>query len=371
MDHMLHNIWEQPAIAQACLELPLDLNPLHLEDTIQQIQHIQIIACGSSYHAGLVAKTWFEAIAHLPTQVQEASEYPAIDPFLTPQGFRIFISQSGFTSDVITVAQSVKKATSQGLPNSISTLGITNGSQTPLHTWVDHIIQTPAGTEQAIAATKTFLAQLIILLRLVLQLATQRQTQSQQTLDRLNQALSAVPSQIEQTLQQQTAILPTLAQRLLHAEHCILLGRGIQRAIALEGALKLKETAYLHAEGYSAGDFMHGPIALIEPGFPLIAIALPNSLNYNKTIENLRRIKSYGATVIGITPSTNLEMVDLCDHICPIDLNTPSLDCSSHTATEWLSPLLTVLPLQLLAHAIAQIRGYTMDQPRHLTKFLA
>jgi glucosamine 6-phosphate synthetase-like amidotransferase/phosphosugar isomerase protein len=338
------NIQEQPAVAQRCLDMALTL-PDH-------IQQINIAACGSSRHAGLVAKVWFEQLARIATRVDDASEYANQLPLPTPQTMLQLISQSGFTADVLAAAQAER---SRALPPHLQPhlLGLTNGSATPLEDLVDTLIQTPAGEEQAVAATKTFLAQLIVLLRMALHWGEVHSPQAAV----LQPALAQIPDQIQTILDQSIAQVQKVAQIVAAADHLILLGRGINAPIAQEGALKLKETCYLHAEGFAAGDFMHGPIALVEPGLPVIVIALPNSPTYAAVMANAQRIKSYGAYLIGITSD---DPDSIFDAVLPIA-----------AVPELLSPLLTVIPLQLLAYQVAELRGLAVDRPRHLTKFIA
>lgn len=338
------NIHEQPAVAQRCLDYPLTLPKL-------KIQQINIAACGSSRHAGLVGQIWFEQLAHIATRVLDASEYGENLPLAKPDTLLCLLSQSGFTADVLAAAQAER---SRLLPSHLKPhlLGLTNGSATPLHDLVDTIIQTPAGEEQAVAATKTFMAQLIMLLRLALDWG---KVLSPDAIQRL--ALGKIPGQMQTLLDRPPTGLAKVAQVVAQADHLILLGRGINAPIAHEGALKFKETCYLHAEGFAAGAFMHGPIALIEPGLPVIVIAIPGSPSYPKIMANAERVKSYGAYLIGITPDHS---AGIFDAVLPI----PQM-------LELLSPLVTVIPLQLLAHEVALQRGLAIDQPRHLTKFIS
>ncbi len=339
------NIHEQTAVAQRCLDYPLTLPEL-------KIQQINIAACGSSRYAGLVGKIWFEQLAHIATRVDDASEYADQLPLPTPNTVLCLLSQSGFTADVLAAAQVER---SRSFPPHLRQhlLGITNGQATPLHALVDTLIQTPAGEEQAVAATKTFLAQLILLLRVACRWA---EVHSPSEIYPLQAALAKVPEQIQAILNRPPKVLEKVAQVIAQADHLILLGRGINAPIAHEGALKFKETCYLHAEGFAAGDFMHGPIALIEPGMPVIVIAIPGSPSYPKIMANAERVKSYGAYIIGITPNNSSGIFDA---VLPI----PEM-------LELLSPLLTVIPLQLLAHQVALARGVAIDRPRHLTKFI-
>jgi glucosamine 6-phosphate synthetase-like amidotransferase/phosphosugar isomerase protein len=325
---MLANILEQPIVADRTLAL--DLSPPSIADITQ----ITFAACGTSRHAALVARFWWQQLG-LPISVEDAADWQPIG--LGPNHLVYLLSQSGQTRDVMAVAAACPAATLWGM---------TNGNQTALHQATRYILQTPAGEEKAVAATKTFLSQLLLLLRLGLTLA-------ERPMD-----LAAIPAQIQTTLSIVDRPCQTVAAKLAQSSRVILLGAGINTPIALEGALKLKETAYLHAEGLASGDFMHGPIAMIEPGFPVITIAIPDDPNYANTIAQALRVKSYGAYLVGITTedSPDAAIFDVVLPIVPI--------------TAMLSPLLTVLPLQLLAYYTAQVKGLNIDAPRNLTKFI-
>jgi glucosamine 6-phosphate synthetase-like amidotransferase/phosphosugar isomerase protein len=326
---MLANILEQPIVADRCLAL--DLSPPSIADITQ----ITFAACGTSRHAALVARFWWQQWLDLPIGVEDASDWQPTG--IGANHLVYLLSQSGQTRDVMDVAAACQAATLWGM---------TNGNQTALHQATCYMLKTPAGEEKAVAATKTFLSQLLLLLRLGMSLA-------ERSLD-----LATIPAQIQTTLTIADRACQTVAAKLAQSSRVILLGAGINAPIALEGALKLKETAYLHAEGLASGDFMHGPIAIIEPGFPVITIAIPDDPNYAKTIAQAQRVKSYGAYLVGITTedAPDAAMFDVVLPIAPV--------------TALLSPLLTVLPLQLLAYYTAQAKGLNIDAPRNLTKFI-
>jgi glucosamine 6-phosphate synthetase-like amidotransferase/phosphosugar isomerase protein len=340
---MWANIWEQPIVAQRCLALPLPPMP-----DIEAIEQVCFAACGTSRHAALVARSWWSGLTQLPVLVEDAADgAPAA---LSPTSLLYLLSQSGQTRDVLKIAQRFPQ---------LMRWGLTNGAQTQLHELADYTLQTPAGEEKAVAATKTFLAQLILLLRLALCWHDRLGLHHPQAIA-LRQNLAHLPQQIEATLRQVEQPCQQVAVRLNQANQMILLGSGINTAIALEGALKLKETVYIHAEGASSGNFMHGPIAIIDSGFPVVTIAIPSSENYAKTLLEAQRIKSYGAYLVGITTTDAVYDADLFDAVLPI---VP--------VDEWLSPMLTVLPLQMLAYEMAKVRGLDIDAPRNLTKFIA
>jgi glucosamine 6-phosphate synthetase-like amidotransferase/phosphosugar isomerase protein len=347
---MLANILEQTAVAERCLALAL-------VDADLQVQHLDIAACGSSRHAALVGKTWFEHYAQLPTRVFDASEYADNLPLALPNSLLMLISQSGFTADVLSAGKAERSRSEMSL------LAITNASQTPLQALAGRAIVTPAGPELAVASTKTFLAQLIILLRLALQFATIRQSLSPSQIQSWQSQIEQLPELIQTTLDAQfeggqlkgTAI----AEQVASASSLIALGCGINAPIGLEAALKLKETAYLHAEGLAAGDFMHGPLAMVQPGLPVVAIAIPGSGNYRRIMAHADRARACGAMVTVITTQRNVANLAAWDAVLPI----ADID-------EWLSPILTVIPLQLLAYSVALQRGLNVDQPRNITKFI-
>jgi glucosamine 6-phosphate synthetase-like amidotransferase/phosphosugar isomerase protein len=347
---MLANILEQTAVAERCLALPLVLPDAYL-----QVQHLDIVACGSSRHAALVGKAWLEHYAQLPTRVFDASEYADNLPLALPNSLLMLISQSGFTADVLSAGKAERSRSAMPF------LAITNAADTPLQTLSGFTIVTPAGPEQAVASTKTFLAQLIILLRLALQFATARQSLSLSAIQALQSQIEQLPELIEQTLQAQFLGLQlnctAMAAHIAAESSLMALGSGVNVPIGLEAALKLKETAYIHAEGLAAGDFMHGPLAMVKPGLPVVAIAIPGSGNYQRVLAHADRVKDCGGTVIGITTQSNVGA--RWDGVLPIG----DID-------EWLSPILTVIPLQLLAYSVALQRGVNVDQPRNITKFI-
>ncbi|MBE9030022.1 SIS domain-containing protein [filamentous cyanobacterium LEGE 11480] len=338
---MLANIFEQPSVAERCLAMDLPMPPL------PDVDRVIFSACGTSRHAGMVGRSWWQTLLQIPAHLEDAADgYPVQVP---PKSLIYLLSQSGQTRDVIDVAQRFPTAPKWG---------ITNGSKTRLHELASYTLQTHAGEEKAVAATKTFLGQLLLLLRVALAWHDRANRNVPQTIV-LQSKIAQIPQQIQTTLNQTEVACQQVAQKLVAADRLILLGSGINTAIALEGALKLKETVYLHAEGLSSGDFMHGPIAIIESGFPVITIAIPGSATYDKTITEAKRVKSYGAYLIGITTESAVYDADLFDAVLPIT----DID-------ELLSPLLTVIPLQLVAYYMAKNRGLAIDAPRNLTKFI-
>jgi len=261
----------------------------------------------------------------------------------------IGVTQSGETADTLAAIELAKKRGDR-------CLGITNRPESSLSRIAEHVLDTQAGIEIGVAATKTFIAQLLIFYLLALELGTIRKTLSPEASQRIILGLRQLPAQIEIILESQERYIEQLAHKFVHTKDFIYLGRGINFPIALEGALKLKEVSYIHAEGYPAGEMKHGPIALLDKDVPVVAIATPGSV-YEKVLSNAQEAKARDAELIGVAPLSDPVAVATFDHLLPI----PIVD-------EMLSPMLTVIPLQLLAYHIAAHRGLDVDQPRNLAK---
>ena len=367
---MLQEILSQPKVIQDCLEKFINpawgananqqpMTKLHLPQKIwAKLERIQIIGCGSSYHAGLVAKYLLEQLAEIPTEVHYASEQAYANSPLTANTLTIAVSQSGESADTLQAVKIDKqRRSSQSSELASRILAIANKSNSSLEHLADSTIITPAGEEKAIAATKTFTAQVITFLMLALELATRRQTLPEIRIQQIINDLRQLPRQIEIMLPTQELYVQELVTFLAKSQHCIFWGRGINYAIALEGALKFKETTYIHAEGFAAGEFKHGHIALVDHNIPILAIASPHSRTFNKLLANVQQVKKRGAHLIGITPLDNPETAALFDHILPIPVGD-----------ELLSPIFNIIPLQLLADHLAVHRGLDVDHPRYLTK---
>lgn len=323
------------------------------------LDEIHILACGTSRHAGLVGQYWLEQLAVIPTRVRSATEVQDAPWPLTPNTLTIAVTQSGETADTLAALRlETARHHESGYTHHPPSIGITNQPGSTLTQEVDHTLFTLAGPEIGVAATKTFTAQLVIFLCLALDLAARRHTMLEEDWQATVIALQQIPTLMQQVLEQERAV-QRLAQSLVAAEHCILLGRGVNRAIALEGALKLKETTYLHAEGYAGGEFLHGPIALLEAKVPVIAI-VPNSSSAEAMLATVEKAKAHGSPAIGlITQDLAAKTTALFDH----QIILPAID-------HQLSPLLTVIPLQLLAYHIAVRRGLDVDRPRNIMKTL-
>ena len=366
---MLKEIYEQPGVVRTCLEAYLNDN-WHPEDKTQSpinlglapklytdLEKIQILACGTSWHASLVGKYLLEQLAGIPTMVQYSSEFRYAPAPLTANTLTIGVTQSGETADTLAALEMEKRRRIGQLPQyEPRLLGITNRAESSLAPIVNGIIETHAGIEIGVAATKTFVAQLVAFYCLALDLAWQRQTLTSHRLEEILTGLRQLPAQIEMILESQERYIEELAHSFAETHDFIFLGRGINFPIALEGALKLKEISYIHAEGYPAGEMKHGPIALLDAKVPVVAIAMPGNV-YEKVLSNAQEAKARDARLIGVTPMNDQDAAETFDDLLPV----PGVE-------ELLSPILTVIPLQLLAYHIAARRGLDVDQPRNLAK---
>jgi len=366
---MLKEIYEQPGVVRTCVETYLDTtwtsdrgtNPVTLglaDDLFTDLEHVQIVACGTSWHASLVGKYLIEQLAGLPTMVQYASEFRYSPSPLTRHTLTIGVTQSGETADTLAALEMEQKRRQESADPALAPrmLGITNRPESSLARLVPHIIDTHAGIEIGVAATKTFIAQVMAFYFLALDLAYRRQTLKLERIEQIIEDLRQMPGQIEAVLESQERYIEELAHEFNATQDFIFLGRGINFPIALEGALKLKEISYIHAEGYPAGEMKHGPIALLDEKVPVVAIAMPGAV-YDKVLSNAQEAKARDARLIGVVPLNDEDAEETFDSLLPV----PVVD-------ELLSPILTVIPLQLLAYHIAARRGLDVDQPRNLAK---
>ncbi|OUC12298.1 MAG: glutamine--fructose-6-phosphate transaminase (isomerizing) [Alkalinema sp. CACIAM 70d] len=365
---MLKEIYEQPGVVRSCLEAYLvpdwiqssQVSPIQLNlptALIENLQQIQIVACGTSWHASLVGKYLLEQLAGIPTTVQYASEFRYSPPPLLPHSLIIGVTQSGETADTLAALEMERNRRSALEPAFQSrSLGITNRPESTLGQMVDHVIDTQAGIEIGVAATKTFVAQLMAFYFLALELAYQRQTIAIEQIEKILEGLRQLPAQIESVLESQERYIEELAHDFAETQDFIFLGRGINFPIALEGALKLKEISYIHAEGYPAGEMKHGPIALLDAKVPVVTIAMPGTV-FEKVLSNAQEARARDARLIGVTPMDEMEAAETFDTLIPV----PHVE-------EILSPIVAVIPLQLLSYHIAARRGLDVDQPRNLAK---
>ena len=366
---MLKEIYEQPGVVRDCLEayFPTEENaqitaesPVKLDlpaEFYADLEQVQIVACGTSWHAALVGKYLLEQLAGIPTQVQYASEFRYAPSPLTAHTLTIGVTQSGETADTL-AALSMEKERRQGKEAKYQArlLGITNRPESSLGNMVANIINTHGGIEIGVAATKTFVAQLMAFYALALDLAYRRQEISPLRFEEILTGLRQLPGEIEAILETQEKYIEHLVHDFTETKDFIFIGRGINFPIALEGALKLKEISYIHAEGYPAGEMKHGPIALLDTKVPVVAIAVPGNV-YEKVISNAQEAKARDSRLIGVTSVKDGEAAEIFNDLIPVS-----------EVEEILSPILTVVPLQLLAYHIAARRGLDVDQPRNLAK---
>ena len=366
---MLKEIYEQPGVVRDCLEAYFSRfengqitaeSPVKLDlpaEFYTDLEQIQIVACGTSWHAALVGKYLLEQLAGIPTQVQYASEFRYAPSPLTANTLTIGVTQSGETADTL-AALAMEKERRQGKESKYQArlLGITNRPESSLGNMVANIINTHGGIEIGVAATKTFIAQLMAFYALALDLAYRRQEISDSRFEEILTGLRQLPGEIETILETQERYIEHLVHDFSETKDFIFIGRGINFPIALEGALKLKEISYIHAEGYPAGEMKHGPIALLDAKVPVVAIAVPGNV-YEKVISNAQEAKARDSRLIGVTSVKDGEAAEIFNDLIPVS-----------EVEEILSPILTVIPLQLLAYHIAARRGLDVDQPRNLAK---
>ena len=353
---MLKEIFEQPKSIADCLRGRLDPKTGRLVlgglrdymNKFQNAERIIITACGTSWHAGLVAEYLFEEFARVPVEVEYASEFRYRNPVISDKDFIIAISQSGETADTLAAIELAKSkgATIFGVCNVV-------GSSIPRTTHAG--CYTHAGPEIGVASTKAFTAQISVLTMMALKLGYQRGTLPESKYILMLHELADIPAKVEKALQTNDAI-KKIAEQYKDARNMLYLGRGYNFPVALEGALKLKEISYIHAEGYPAAEMKHGPIALIDEEMPVIFIATLDS-SYEKVVSNIQEVKARKGKVIAVVTEGDKQVKALADHVIEIP-----------PTNEAFTPLLSVIPLQLLSYHIAVLRGCNVDQPRNLAK---
>lgn len=312
------------------------------------INKIFIVACGTAYHAGIVGKYYLEQLARIPVEVDIASEFRYRSPIIDSKCLAIVISQSGETSDTLEALKEAKRLGAR-------TLAVTNVVGSSIAREADQVVYTYAGPEIAVASTKAYTTQLLVMLMLAIYVGQLRKTLDPKEVATLVKGIRAIPEEIHQTLENVEQI-KIFATKYGSSEDAFFLGRSLDYAVALEGALKLKEISYIHAEAYAAGELKHGTLALIEEGVPVIVLATQPDV-YDKTISNLQEVKARGAMVIGIGMEGDNKIAQHADHVIFIP-----------KAEKHLAPLMAVLPLQLLAYYAALTRGCDVDKPRNLAK---
>jgi glucosamine--fructose-6-phosphate aminotransferase (isomerizing) len=363
---MQKEIFEQPRAVRDTLlgRISQDTGKIFLdemqitEQQFREFQQVRIVACGTSWHAGLAGKFMIERLARLQVEVDYGSEFRYRDPILDSKTLTVCISQSGETADTLA---GQREAKSKGSP----TLAICNVMGSMVTREAAGTILTHAGPEIGVASTKAFTSQLTALLLLAAHLGQLREKLTGQAAKTLLQEFTRIPHKIEMVLQAEETShhCETLARQLFRHTDFLYLGRGIHYPIALEGALKLKEISYIHAEGYPAGEMKHGPNALIDENLPVVVLAThdasdPDSVTrYEKSVSNIQEVKARDGIVISVVTHGDNLASKSSDHVIEIPL-----------APELLSPLLEIIPLQLLAYHIAVRRGCDVDQPRNLAK---
>jgi glucosamine--fructose-6-phosphate aminotransferase (isomerizing) len=353
---MLKEIYEQPRALRDTIRgrFSLDTGQLYLDgleslrDTLPTIKRIVLVACGTSWHAGLVGKFLLEELVRIPTEVDYGSEFRYRDPILDEQTLIVTISQSGETLDTLVSLREARRA-------GCKCLAICNVVGSTLSRESDGVLYTHAGPEIGVASTKTFTSQLAALYLLALALGRARGRIDGARAQELLGELVSLPQQMEQVLRLDPE-LEQLAARFYAASNFLYLGRGINYPIALEGALKLKEISYIHAEGYPAGEMKHGPIALITEEMPVVFLA-PKDKTYEKVFSNIEEVKTRSGIVIAVSDEADPRLMAKADHLVRVP------HASAH-----LMPLLLVVPLQLLAYHIGVRKGCDVDQPRNLAK---
>lgn len=356
-DHfMMKEIYEQPSVIKDTYRGRLLANKgiiqmSGVEDHIEKFtnaKRILIVACGTSWHAGLVAEYIIEEFSRIPVEVEYASEFRYRNPIINKDDVVIAISQSGETADTLAAIKLAKE-------NGAFVFGVCNVVGSSISRETHAGAYTHAGPEIGVASTKAFTTQITILTLLALRLAKAKGTMSNSDYQRYLLELELMPEKVQQALLTND-IAKQIAEIYKDASNCLYLGRGYNFPVALEGALKLKEISYIHAEGYPAAEMKHGPIALIDEHMPVIVIA-PNKGHYDKVVSNIQEIKSRSGKIIAVVTKGDTQVKALADHVIEIpETNEP------------FTPLLTTIPLQLLSYHIAVLRGCNVDQPRNLAK---
>ena len=353
---MLKEINEQPKAVRDTMSqrITADGQAVKMEELkwdkayLDKFNRVYIVACGTAYHAGLVGKYYIEKLARIPVMTDVASEFRYREPIIDENTLFITVSQSGETLDTLAAMKEAKRL-------GATTLAITNVVGSSIAREADKVLYTWAGPEIAVASTKAYTTQIVLFFMLALYMAEMKGTVSKERAAELVGLLQKVPAQISETLSDVDPI-KTFAKAYGFNEDVFYIGRGLDYSVSLEGALKLKEISYIHAEAYAAGELKHGTLALITEGIPVIALATQKSV-YEKTLSNIKEVKARDAVVIGIASEGDEELEKYVDHV----MKVPATD-------ELLSPILSVVPLQLLAYYAAITRGTDVDKPRNLAK---
>lgn len=352
---MLKEIFEQPKALEATLSPRLQGDEVVLDDIalsetqIKDIDKIYIVACGSAYHAGMVGKYFIERLCRISVEIDVASEFRYRYPILNARTLTVIISQSGETADTLAALREAKRAGSR-------VLGIVNVVGSSIARESDDVLYTRAGPEIAVATTKGYTTQVAAMLLLGLKLARALGRVEKDEYLRIVQDLRTLPETVTQVLENNVEAVQYLASQYFAANDAYFIGRGVDHALALEGALKLKEISYIHAESYAAGELKHGTISLIEKGSLAVAVACDKRL-FEKMLSNIKEIKTRGATVIAVCRGHNAALKAECDHVVELP------DCGDE-----VYPIVAVTALQLFGYYVASARGCDIDKPRNLAK---
>jgi glucosamine--fructose-6-phosphate aminotransferase (isomerizing) len=354
-DFMLKEIYEQPDAVRSTMlgrvtddhRIKLDEVHWHPED-LRAITKVVVVACGTSFHAGLAAKHAIEHWTRIPVEVDLASEFRYRDPVLDEHSLVVGITQSGETADTLAALRFAREMGSK-------IVAVTNVVGSSITRDADAVLFTHAGPEIGVAATKTFLTQMVALNLLALYLAQVRGAMTDEKLSETIAAMNRLPEQIEEVLRIEDDVRRA-AKRFADSRDFIFIGRGVGMAVAMEGALKLKEISYIHAEGYAAGELKHGPIALLEEGLPVVAILTGQTL-YDKMLANVEEVRARKASTILVAPNGDERARALADELFEVPSTKPLL-----------TPILDTIPMQFLAYFVAKERGLSPDKPRNLAK---
>ncbi|MGP4971736.1 glutamine--fructose-6-phosphate transaminase (isomerizing) [Psychrobacter aquimaris] len=358
--YMLKEIYEQPDAVARTVEMAVNSDePSKLRDDFLQrheaqlkgIKHVQVIACGTSYHSGLVAKYWFESLIRVPCSVEVASEFRYRNPVVVDNTLVICISQSGETADTLSALRDIQKSTPAGLVS----LALCNVPTSSLVRETDIFLPTLAGPEIGVASTKAFTTQLAALMLLVLKVGVVQERMTGENLSTLLGQLQELRGQLYASLNLDAPI-KAMSEHFEYKKSCLFLGRGLQFPIALEGALKLKEISYIHAEGYAAGELKHGPLALVDKDMPIVVLAPKDSM-FDKLKANMQEVHArHGELFVFASESSQMVAEDRLHVVYVPDV------------CETLAPIVYSVPVQLLSYHVAVMRGTDVDQPRNLAK---
>lgn len=350
---MLKEIHEQPeairkTISGRIKDGQVDFSDLEFDQVFKNTSKIFIVACGTAYHAGMVGRLAIEKLARIPVETDIASEFRYRDVLWQPDDLMIVISQSGETADTLAALREAKR-------NGIKVLAVTNVVGSAAAREADRVIYTHAGPEIAVASTKAYSTQLVVMYLLALYLAETRQSYDPVKLTGMVRDMLYMDTMVEQVLKEQDKI-KALAEKYRSVQSTFFLGRGMDYAVAMEGALKLKEISYVHAEAYAAGELKHGPLALIDEGVPVLALISQDKL-VDKAMSNIKEVKARGAVVVAICKENLQEDCQECDEQILLPRVNPLL-----------APIVSVIPLQIFAYYMAVFRGADVDKPRNLAK---